>query len=70
MKGRTYERVRCPGCQRMVHAYVPHGNDGRGLRVVPHNTLAATAGHARGQHCPLSDRIVVANHEGGWKVDA
>lgn len=62
---RTFERVRCPGCQRVVAAYVPHGGDGAGLRLVSHRVEPTRAGL-----CVCSECVIVPNGQGGWKVDA
>jgi hypothetical protein len=65
---REYERVTCPGCQRVISAYVPHFGDGSGLRVVPHNIVKGRlGGHVR---CGLSDRIIVLVRDAGtWRLD-
>jgi len=64
----NFERVRCPGCSRVVKAHVPRGDDGRGLRVMRHNTTAYVDGHP-GRRCVVSERFIVLNHQGGWKVE-
>lgn len=60
MKGRAYERIRCPGCQQLIAAYIPHGSDGRDLRLVVHGS---------GRRCAASDRRVVLAR-GRWTVAA
>jgi len=59
VRGRRYERIRCPGCQQVIAAYVPQGSDGTDLRVVPH--------HGPSGPCAASDRGVVLAH-GRWTV--
>jgi len=62
---RGFERVQCPGCQRRISAYVPQGDDGRGLRLVPHNRSPS---RSRTRPCPWSERVIVRK-DGAWRLD-
>lgn len=65
-----YERVKCPGCERVVSAYIPFGGDGSGLRLVKHSTVDA-AKRYNGKQVPLcrmSGRIII-RREGKWILD-
>lgn len=64
---REYERVTCPGCQRVISAYIPHFGDGSGLRLVKHNLEPGRGPIAR-ERCSHSERIIVRDH-GKWRLE-
>lgn len=67
MKGRTYDRVICPSCERWIAAYVPMGSDGRALVLIAHNRVTIRHRVRAGDPCPAAHhRIVVES--GTWRL--
>jgi ribosomal protein S27E len=62
---RAFERVKCPGCAKVIAAYISHFGDVGELRLVPHNR--SRKGATLKVPCPASARTIVRAH-GGWTV--
>ena len=62
---REFERVICPGCGRVIAAYIPQFGDGSGLRTVKHVDKSFAP---RVWDCPASRRIIVRQH-GAWRIE-
>lgn len=60
---REFERIRCPGCQREIAAYVPKHGDGSGLRLTPHHETPSM----KARPCAFSRRLVVRDR-GVWRL--
>jgi hypothetical protein len=68
---RTFERVRCPACSRVIAAFVPFVRFGQELRLPRHSVTPPSPNHAgpRAPRCPAAGCAVVC-HGDVWTLDA